>query len=258
MRSGINKRTVAGGSVLVLCLWVLLFLSVIAVAIGSQVSMVLRLASGVRERGRCVDLVRSGAECAIAQVCMGGMASATNRPDLFMENGSLGEGVFSVSSMVVAGNGIEEAWGVQPESSKVNLNVAGSPEIARMLVERAELDKTVAESIAACVVDWRDGDDEALTDGAEAAYYSMRLNPYPCHNGYFDVIEELLLVKGMTEAIFRRIKPYVTVYEAGAFGGRVEGRLVERGTVAGEGAGVKAWAEFVCGATGRKLFWHEY
>jgi general secretion pathway protein K len=246
-----GQGSIAGGSVLVLCLWVLLFLSVIAVAIGTQVSMVLRVATGIRERGRCVDLVRSGAECAIAQVCMAGLASATNFPGMFKENELHGEGVFSVSSKVATGSGVEDAWGVQPESGKVNVNSAGVQELSRLLVERADLEKALAESVAACVVDWRDSDDEELTGGAEASYYASLVHSYPCHNGGFDVAEELLLVKGMTPAIFRRIRPYVTVYEAGAFGGRVDGRP-------GEGAGVEAHAEFVCDATGRKLFWHEY
>jgi hypothetical protein len=258
MKTRRDEKYAASGSVLILCLWVLLFLAAIAIAIGSQVSMVMRVATDIRGRSRCVDLVMSGAECAIAQVCLVGLSSATNAPELFKENGSMGEGVFSVSWEARTGKGIETVWGVQPESAKINLNVAGAQELASLLVEKAELDKALADGIAACVVDWRDGDDDELTGGAEASYYLALAGPYPCHNAKFDVAEELMLVKGMTTAIFSRIRPHITVYDAGAFGGRVVGRAGRAAASSGDASGVWVYADFVCDDKGRKLYWYEY
>ena len=45
----------------------------------------------------------------------------------------------------------------------------------------------------------------------------MGLNtPYECKNGPFESVEELLLVRGVTPAIFKRALPYITVYGSGA------------------------------------------
>jgi general secretion pathway protein K len=52
------------------------------------------------------------------------------------------------------------------------------------------------------IVDWLDPDDTAGPSGAEDAYYEGLTPPYPCKDGPLASVEELLLVKGMTEAIF--------------------------------------------------------
>ncbi len=207
-----------------------------------------------------MDLARSGAEMAIAQVCLAGADSATNAPGLFKDNRSLSEGVFSVSWESRTEKGVEALWGVQMEAGKVNLNSASAQELGGLLVDKGGVDRTLADSLAACILDWRDRNDEELTGGAEGSYYSGLINPYPCHNGKFDVVEELMLVKGVTMAIFARIRPYVTVYAQGAFGGRVVGRVImadgDRDDKSMPSA--EARAEFVCDDKGRKLFWHEY
>ena len=67
------------------------------------------------------------------------------------------------------------------------------------------------------VKDWIDKDD-TITGiyGAEEAFYETR--GYPCKNRSLDHVEELLLIKGITEEIFygtedkEGLKPYFTVY----------------------------------------------
>jgi general secretion pathway protein K len=52
------------------------------------------------------------------------------------------------------------------------------------------------------MIDWTDGDNLARLNGAENDYYQS-LNPsYNAKNGPIDVVEELLLVKGMTPDYF--------------------------------------------------------
>lgn len=56
------------------------------------------------------------------------------------------------------------------------------------------------------IKDWLDsGDDDAITglNGAESDYYLDLDSPYPCKNGPFTHIGELVLVRGVTPEIFR-------------------------------------------------------
>jgi general secretion pathway protein K len=52
------------------------------------------------------------------------------------------------------------------------------------------------------ILDWRDADDFYRIHGAENDYYQSLKEPYRCKNGNFDSIEELLLVRGITPALF--------------------------------------------------------
>ena len=71
------------------------------------------------------------------------------------------------------------------------------------------------------IVDWLDSDDTAGPFGAEDAYYEGLSPPYPCKDGHLASIEELLLVKGMTEEILygdaekEGLLQYLTIHSDG-------------------------------------------
>ena len=68
-----------------------------------------------------------------------------------------------------------------------------------------EEDRT-AVMIVNCLKDWLDrGDDDAVTglSGAEAPYYAALPVPYACRNGPLQSPDELLLVNGITPALYR-------------------------------------------------------
>ncbi len=62
------------------------------------------------------------------------------------------------------------------------------------------------------ILDWVDSDERQRKDGAEAQYYGELDRPYVTKNGPFDSLSELRLVKGITEQVFERLSPFVTVY----------------------------------------------
>ena len=71
------------------------------------------------------------------------------------------------------------------------------------------------------IKDWLDsGDDDAITglNGAESDYYQDLDPPYPCKNGPFAYIGELVLVRGVTPEIFQGageeqgLSNYITVF----------------------------------------------
>lgn len=59
-----------------------------------------------------------------------------------------------------------------------------------------------AEALVDAIIDWVDEDDEIDANGAETEFYQAAETPYSCKNGPMDSIDELLLIKGMSPALF--------------------------------------------------------
>jgi general secretion pathway protein K len=102
---------------------------------------------------------------------------------------------------------------IENESGKVNLNRAGEP-LLRILLNTFALDDAVKNIIVDSIMDWRDKDNFHRANGAEDEYYQSLAEPYKCKNGDFTAIEELLLVRGVTPAIFYGgLKDMISVYQ---------------------------------------------
>lgn len=72
------------------------------------------------------------------------------------------------------------------------------------------------EGLAASMADWIDANDTPRPGGAEGRdYYGLLKPPYRARNASLDSLDEMLLVKGYTPAVFRKLSPYVTVYGDG-------------------------------------------
>lgn len=63
-------------------------------------------------------------------------------------------------------------------------------------------DTDVIGDIVDSILDWRDGDNLMRLHGAENEYYLGLKRPYRAKNGWFDSPEELLLVRGVTPALY--------------------------------------------------------
>jgi general secretion pathway protein K len=91
------------------------------------------------------------------------------------------------------------SWRIQDEEGLVNINNATRKQIEDLLQHcgmglGAERD-TVIDSIR----DWIDPDSFKKLNGAEEDYYRSLDPPYSCKDAPFDVVEELLLVRGVRE-----------------------------------------------------------
>lgn len=128
--------------------------------------------------------------------------------------------------------GSEPYYGVTCESGKINLNAMMKIDPTGDLLYKMLLGAGVAEEIAACIVDWLDADTDPRAGGAEDDYYAGQSPPYRARNGAIDSIEELLLVKGVTEAIL--------------YGGDVNRNGVQdEGETSGEGGFSRGLASFL-------------
>ena len=126
-----------------------------------------------------------------------------------LPNYPIGDGVVSVYLTDEAGklnlNDFAALTGREASDSPILLDHTRRFE---QLFELLFLDIAVLDAI----LDWLDPDDRQRTDGAESAYYGALDRPYDIKNGPFDSLSELRLVKGMTEHMFERLRPFVTVY----------------------------------------------
>ena len=87
------------------------------------------------------------------------------------------------------------------EAGKVNINLV-SESMLRKIMTLLGLEGEARDIVVDSILDWRDPDDFYRVNGAENDYYQSLKEPYRCKNGNFDSIEELLLVRGITPALF--------------------------------------------------------
>jgi hypothetical protein len=92
---------------------------------------------------------------------------------------------------------------VGKEGRKTNLNQASDAQIRDRIIQWLGEDRfDEAEQLADAILDWRDPDDLTRTNGAEADDYEARGLDYEPANGPFNLLTELLLVRGVTRELF--------------------------------------------------------
>jgi general secretion pathway protein K len=121
---------------------------------------------------------------------------------------------------ITLGDG-EVSVAIEDEERKIDLNRimlpnGNAPDDRRLavfqrLLEILEIDRAVADA----VVDWLDNDEDPRVGGAESSYYLGLPNPYRAKNDLFDTVGELRLVRGVTDEIYEKLRPFVTVSSSG-------------------------------------------
>ncbi|MBN1126377.1 MAG: general secretion pathway protein GspK, partial [Sedimentisphaerales bacterium] len=170
--------------ILVGVLWTLVLLTII-VTIASQMTYVdthISMAAG--DRIRCKWAARAGLEKSIA----------------LLENDELeSDSLYDVWSGYVpdindvALDGVRFAVAVTDEAGKLNINTITREQLLWL--------PDMTEEIADSILDWRDSDDESRSLGAEGSYYVNLPYGYQVRNESIRTIRELLMVKGVTEAL---------------------------------------------------------
>ena len=110
---------------------------------------------------------------------------------------------------------------IEDEERKIDLNRlmlpnGNAPDDRRLAVFQRLLDTLgIDRAVADAVVDWLDNDENPRVGGAESAYYLGLPKPYRAKNDLFDTIGELRLVRGVTDEVFEKLRPFVTVSSSG-------------------------------------------
>jgi len=85
--------------------------------------------------------------------------------------------------------GINNAWGLVDEGSKLNLNVVTTNMLYYL--------PNMTPELAAAIIDWRDTDEDLTEGGAESETYMRRTPAYTCKNTNYESVAELHMVAGM-------------------------------------------------------------
>lgn len=186
------------GIALIVVLFIAAFLTILLYAFLMEMQSEAALSDGYANRKKAEHLALSAVDK------MAAFLAADTRTHMTLSDGwshsetewyevALGEeGVFSAIHPAYKDDKIR--WGLVDEASKININVAPKEWLLKL--------PGMTEEIADSILDWRDPDDNANTNGAESSYYATLQPAYQCKNAPFETIEELLFVRGVTAALF--------------------------------------------------------
>jgi type II secretory pathway component PulK len=142
----------------------------------------------------------------------------SNNAAVFKEH-IIGDGEFDVSCDYIdeISNTPYTRYGLVDEESKINVNKADQKILRQLFRIVLGFNKMEAQELAASIVDWQDGDGELSipVGSAEDREYRRLHYSYEAKDAEYEVLEELLLVKGMDEDIFNKIRDYITIYGDG-------------------------------------------
>ena len=222
------------GIILLVILWMMALLSILAIGLGRRTSIDLSLTKYAVGKLRADYFTWAGFMYAIDQLKKDAEDTQTSRMDSLYECGitlnegqtpedlfknvAVEQGFFDVNYISQGGSETlrEVRFGLEDQERKININAITQQnyKVLSHLIFFLGFDNDTAETIASSVADWRDSDSTVTSPpfGAEDSYYKDLPKPYPCKNSFFESKEELLLVKGVTQEIFSKIKDYVTIF----------------------------------------------
>ncbi|MBZ0165682.1 MAG: general secretion pathway protein GspK [Candidatus Omnitrophica bacterium] len=219
-RSG-NKTA----SILVLALWVVVFITVFAVNIGLRIRQRVTLVARIEDRSQLHQAVRAGIKKAIAVLrkdleqhaqiyTSAGKASRHNNITDFKDI-PIGGRTLNVFYREDDGGVVKKYYGFQDEERKININRANRIVLQNLMRVVAGTDEDAAVVLAESIIEWREfGQTQAEGFNSEG-YYATLEYPYELKDFEFEVIDELMLVRGFTPDMYEKVRPYITIYGDG-------------------------------------------
>ncbi|HPN88794.1 MAG TPA: type II secretion system protein GspK [Candidatus Omnitrophota bacterium] len=218
-----NKK----GSILILTVWVLIFLTTFAVHMGIKARQRIILLSRVENRSQLHY---------IAQAAMNKAAVAIRKD---YEKNRQGYSIYSkyyrhhnpsIFSSIRLGHGRGEVsyfyyekanatpeiyYGVVDEEGKLNINFASREELNRLMEKIPFIGRQKGALVVEAILSWRDLGETQLQGFYSDNYYEFLEYPYSPKHYFFEYPDELLLLQGMTVKFFEQLSRYVTVYGDG-------------------------------------------
>jgi general secretion pathway protein K len=188
------------GIALVIVLWLLVLLSVIAASHARIIRTETRLAANHVEASKARSLAEAGANHAIMELLV------RDESQRWPVNGSVNRIHYEDGSVAIAirdARGLIDINNVQASLLNEVLAGMGMEESGRMALVDATLD-------------WRDKDNLKHLNGAEDDDYRRAGLRWTARDGPFSSIEEFRYVLGMTNPLFERLAPYLTVHSGQA------------------------------------------
>ena len=184
------------GFALVLVLWVLSLLTIMAGSFALSMRRETSIIAGIRNHAQAMAVAESG--IAMAEM----MLLNPDRNKRWRADGSIYE-INSADAKVRVR--------LLSEMGKIDINKADVT-LLQGLMTYAPIDTEQQTRLVSAILDWRDKDDLVHIDGAEKKEYQDAGLSYQPRNKPFQTIEELQMVLGMNESVFKWIEALVTVY----------------------------------------------
>lgn len=202
----IRRQPARRGIALIIVLLMVMVLSILAFRFATLMKVETKLARNASHDVEMEWLGRSGIELAkyiLANESTGPFAMCdclkqrwaggpgeSNSPvaSIPMENFKLGNGTFSIK--------------IVDCDRKFNINVANEAILNEALANVIGVDGGQIPTIVQSILDWRDVDDQTGPNGTESDTYRNFTPPYEAKNGPLDDLSELLLVRGVSPAMY--------------------------------------------------------
>jgi general secretion pathway protein K len=188
-----------GGVALILVLWVMVILVAIVGEFSYSMRTEVNITRNFKEEEEAYQLALAGIERAKIEILSAKDSSYVylNEDGILIfekgdeepvREGKLETGVFSYT--------------IKDEDGKLNINNASRAQLRYIVSTTTGLEPQEIDTVVDSIIDWRDTNDLHMLNGAEEDYYRSLEKLYSCKDGPFYIIEELLLVRGVTPEIF--------------------------------------------------------
>jgi type II secretory pathway component PulK len=210
------------GFVLIFALWVLGFLTVLAVGVAAGIRQKIIVLQKLDQRSRISHVQEAAVKYAIGYISQqlnlfGQVYNTTvkmnlhNNPEAFGQFDLAGDNAsisYTLADQV-------EYFGVVDEERKININLVTVNTLSR-LIEKVFAEKPDdARKFAEAILDWRQFGESQLLGFFSEGYYTNLEYPYPKKNAPYETLDELLLVKEMTKEKYEKLINFVTIYGDG-------------------------------------------
>ena len=184
------------GIALVIVLWLLVLLTVIAASHARVIRTETRLASNQVEAGKARNIAEAGAHHAILEMMV--RDTTLRQPvDGSVYRVRFDDGIAAISTRDIRG--------------LIDINRAPATLLDTVLAA-AGAEESQRKALVDAILDWRDKDDLKHARGAEDEDYRRAGMKWAARDGAFSTVEELRYVMGMTNTLFERLAPYLTVH----------------------------------------------
>lgn len=218
------------GSVLIMALWVVIFISLLSVVVGGLVRQQITVSARLEERKKLYDISYSGVVFALRKYMYmqrHGLTPANDSlKDAFMDHEEvfglqeIGEGSFTLGYLYKDNISEEEDiwYGIRDEDRRININRVSLEVLKDLFSLIAGVDDERAWKIGLSIIDWRDSNDILYNQegrGFETEHYRSQGYRYTPANKNFTQVEELLLVDGVERDDYLLVEPFITVHGSG-------------------------------------------
>ena len=183
LRSKRNQR----GNIMISALWVIVAMVILVLGIGFEARSDIERTTLFRDRSKAYWLARAAIErvkydWAISQLRADPDTEKKSRFHYTFQEGGADCEIQSQSGLMSVNSNNRELWA--------------------QLLGFYGLEGSALDEVVDAIFDWRDSDDLERLNGAEADYYQSLTPPYLPRNGPFFSVEEILLVRGISEEMF--------------------------------------------------------